>query len=73
MSKQDEIREGINERIGDALIAIGCGEGGCPKAERNALEAQEKCLNDILEYLHSEGVVIKVGGVIMPLIGVVTI
>ncbi len=60
MSKQEEIREGIKERIGNALIAIGCGEGSCPHAEMKALEVQERCLDEILDYLHSQGVVIKI-------------
>ncbi len=60
MTKQEEIREGIWERIGDCLISIGCGEEGCIHAETKALEAQETCLESILSYLHSQGVVIKV-------------
>jgi len=59
-TRQEEIREGINERIGNALIAIGCGEGSCPHAEMKALEAQEDCLNSIWTYLHSAGCVLKV-------------
>ena len=58
----EDIREGIKDLVGTALIETGCGEGGCPKAEMVALEAQETCVNAILNYLHSKGVVIKVEG-----------
>ena len=60
MTKKEEIREGLAERIGNCLIEVGCGGGGCPKAERAALDAQENLLKNILDYLHSQGVVIKV-------------
>ncbi len=56
MTKQEEIMEGIKERIGDCLINIGCASSGCPKAEQDALEAQETCLQSIIQYLHSQGV-----------------
>jgi len=59
MTEQEEIREKLNELIGDALIAVGCGEGSCPHAEMRGLEAQEKCLDGILTYLHSQNVVIR--------------
>lgn len=62
MTKQEEIREGTKDLIGDCLIKLGCGgEGGCPHAEQTALDAQEALLNNLLQYLHSHGVVIKVG------------
>ncbi len=60
MATREEIREGIHDIIGDCLIKIGCGEGGCPKAERLETEAQETCIQSLLDYLHSQGVVIKV-------------
>ena len=63
MSKQSEIREGIHDLIGDCLTKIGCCEGGCPKAEQLALNAQEDLLNEILAYLDKEG---RSGGLITP-------
>ena len=60
MTKQEEIREEIHDIIGNCLIEIGCGGGGCPKAEIQQEEAQERCLTGILSYLHSQGVVIQV-------------
>ena len=59
MTKQEEIWEGLNGLIGDCLIESGCAVGGCPKAEQKALEAQETLLDKLLQYLHSQGVVIK--------------
>ena len=55
-SIQEEIREGLNAIIGDCLITIGCGGGGCPKAEMQEAEAQETCLKEILKYLDSKNV-----------------
>lgn len=57
MDKREEIREGIHERVGNALIEIGCGGGGCPKAEMQAIEAQGVCVDEILKYLDSMKVV----------------
>ncbi len=60
MSKEEKIRERIHDIIGDCLIKIGCGEGGCPKAERLEAEAQETCIQGLLDYLDSQGVALKV-------------
>lgn len=53
---REEIREGLNELIGNCLIEIGCGEGSCPKAEMKALEAQETLLDEVLKFLDSKDV-----------------
>ena len=60
LTRQDIIREGVHDIIGDCLIKIGCGSGGCPKAERLEAEAQETCIQALLEFLDSQGVAIKV-------------
>ena len=60
MSIQKEIREEVNALIGNCLIAVGCGGGGCPRAEIKAEEAQEECLEAILKYLDSKDVTVSV-------------
>ena len=55
MTKQEAIKEGLNGLIGNTLISIGCSED-CIKEQRIALDAQEELLDNILEYLDSQGV-----------------
>ena len=59
LTKQDDIKEGIHDIVGDCLIKVGCGNGGCPKTERLGVEAQEACIQSLLFYLDSLGVGIK--------------
>ena len=54
MSKQEEIRKGIDGLIGEHLSEIGC-EFTCIKAETKALDMKDRLTDGILSYLHSQG------------------
>ena len=56
MTKQEKIREGIAKIIGENIGAA-CSEFGGDPHEEIQLE-----VNEILSYLHSQGVVLKVDG-----------
>ncbi len=60
MTKQEKIWDGIKTYVGECLSVSGCLESGCMKAEREAIELQEGITDSIINYLHSQGVVIRV-------------
>ena len=59
MDKRSEIREGIDELIGEFMSEMGC-EFTCIKAETKALDMKDRLTDSILNYLASQGVVIEV-------------
>ena len=64
MTAEEKLKEQIHDLIGDCLIEIGCGDTGCPKAERIGLEAQETLLNAIMGLIANLGEEIKDGNTI---------
>ena len=59
MDKRSEIREGIDELIGEFMSEMGC-EFTCMKAETKALDMKDRLTDVILRYLDKNGVALKV-------------